>query len=318
MHLTALFLLAVAALLSGCSSAPPGTGTRHPLLGNGHGVDHVTILTKDLAAAAHEFGARLGFKVGALTPTSFGFTGANIYFGDGTYIELYGIHDLAKIAEVGEGSALEASEGIRWVTLHTGSTADTVNLLKERGIPAWGPLTLPEKLPPEQWQRRLAGPEQPAFPGGRVYFVEYNEDLRAKGRAEDAANVRAREMHANGALGLRSVWVAVRDLTAAAATYEAAGLAPGPEKGLEVLDTTAREIKTPGGTILLLQRRETEPPRGGDAFAGISIKTGNIERVRTMIQESHATELRPYQGLYGRSILVPAALARGASIEFFE
>ena len=111
MHLAALFLLAIAALLSGFSLTPGRTEPRQPLLGTGHGVDHVTILTKDLAAAAQEFRARLGFNDGAPTPFSFGFTGANIYFGDGTYIELYGIHDPAKIAEVGEGSALEASEG---------------------------------------------------------------------------------------------------------------------------------------------------------------------------------------------------------------
>lgn len=318
MRTTALILLALAPLLGGCTSSADSTATPQTLLANGHGVDHVTILTKDLAAAAHDYRARLGFNVGTPTAYSFGFTGANIYFADGTFIELYAIHDPAKVREVGEEFALEAAEGVRWVTLHSGSTANTANLLKQRGIPSWGPLTLPENVPPDHWSHRLAGPEQFAFPGGRLYFVEYNEALRAKRRSEDPAKARARETHLNGALGLRSVWIAVRDLNAAAAKYEAAGLLAGPEKRLMVLDTTVREIKTPGGTILLLQSRETNSPRAEDAFAGISIKTEDIERVRTIIQQSHAIELRPYRGLYGRSILVPAALARGASIEFFE
>lgn len=316
---TSSFLLptAIATLLTGCASTPDPTVTRQPLLANGHGVDHVTILTKDVAAAADEYAKHLGFTVGPLTAHSFGFTSGYIYFGDGSYIELTGIHDPAKIAEVGEGFAIDAGEGVRWVTLHSGSTADTANQLKQRGIAMWGPFELPENSPPGEWRARLVGPEQPAFPGGRLYFVEYNEALRAKRRAEDAENVRAREVHANGAIGLRSIWVAVHDLAAATAKYEAAGFVIGPEIRLDVLESKAREIRTLGGTILMVQMN----PRSGDAhdsFAGISIKTESLEPVRTIIEQSHATELRPYQGLYGRSILVPSTLARGASVEFFE
>lgn len=320
MRLPALFLFAaVVGLCTGCERTANPTSNRQPLLGSGRGVDHVTVLTNDVTKAAEEYATRLGFTVGPLTPYSFGFTGANIYFADGTYIELYGIHDREKVAAVGEGFAIEAPEGVRWVTLHTGSTAETATLLKQGGVPAWGPFTLPEDAPPGQWSHRLVGPEKPAFPGGRLYFVEYNDALRAKRRAEDPAAARAREVHANAALGLRSVWVGVRDLEAAAARYEAAGLIPGPVRRLDVLDTNAREIRTPGGTIILLQVRPPAESRDAqDAFAGISIKTESLERIQTLLHQSHPVGLRPYQGLYGRSILVPSALARGASIEFFE
>lgn len=318
MRIRALCLLTCLAAITGCASASGAASIRHPLLGLGRGVDHVTILTSDVVAAAGEYANRLGFTVGARTAHPFGFTGAHISFADGTYIELYGIHDRAKVASVGEGFALEASEGVRWVTLHSGSTAETTNLLKQRGIPAWGPFTLPEDAPPGEWSHRLAGPEGPAFPGGRLYFVEYNDALRAKRRAEGAAEARAREVHANGALGLRSVWVTVRDLTAAAARYESTGLIPGPEIRLDVLATTAREIRTRGGSILLVQSPETASKSAQDSFAGISIKTENLDRIRTLMSKLHALELRPYGGLYGRSIFVPSTLARGVSIEFFE
>lgn len=317
MRVTALFLLSLAVLLAGCTSTADRALVRQSLLANGHGVDHVTILTKDVAAAAREYATRLGFTVGPPTAYSFGFTGANIYFADGTFIELYGVHDPAKVAEVGEGFAVESAEGVRWVTLHTGSAAETTNLLKQRGLAMWGPFELPEDSPAGKWTHRLVGPEGPAFPGGRLYFVEYNDALRGRRRAEDAAKVRAREAHANGALGLRSVWIEVGDMNAAAAKYEAAGLMVGPDKWLVVLDTTAREITTPGGTILLVQSRANNPGRG-DAFAGISIKAESLDRVRALIGAAHAADLQPYQGLYGRSILVPPTLARGASIEFFE
>lgn len=310
---------ALIAVFSGCSKTAEPPSIRQPLLANGRGVDHVTILTNDITKAAEEYAKRLGFTVGPQTQYSFGFTGANIYFADGTYLELYGIHDRQKVAAVGEGFALDAPEGVRWVTLHSGSTAETANLLKQRGVPAWGPFTLPDNAPAGVWTHRLVGPEEPVFPGGRLFFVEYNDTSRATRRSDDLAAARTREVHANAAVGLRSVWVAVRDLTAAAAKYESAGLIPGPQRRLDVLDADAREIRTPVGTILLVQVKPgAESAQAGDTFAGISIKTESLERTRTLIEQSHGGELRPYQGLYGRSILVPSAVARGASIEFFQ
>lgn len=322
MRVPSLFLIpAFVALFSGCTSTVDQTSMPQPLLGSGHGIDHVTILTNDLASAADEYAKRLGFTVGPARAFSFGFEGANIYFADGTYIELYGVHDRAKVASTSEAFALEAPEGVTWVTLHAVPTAETASLLTQRGIPAWGPFDFPEDAKAGEWRFRLTGPEEPVLPGGRIYFVEYNEELRAKSRAEDAAKARAREVHENAAHGLRSVWVAVGDLSAAAARYESAGLIPGPEVRLNVLDANAREIRTPGGALLLVQMRPepgTESGGSRDSFAGISIKTGSLDRIRRLIRESHSLELRPYPGLYGRSILVPARLARGASIEFFE
>ena len=320
MRMPNLFLIpAFAALFSACKPTPSQTSIRQPLLGSGHGIDHVTILTNNLPAAIDEYAKRLGFTVGPVRTFTFGFAGANINFADGTFIELYAIHDRATVAATTEAFALEAPEGVTWMTLHVGSTAETATLLKQRGIPAWGPFDLPEDAKPGEWRFRLTGPEQPVLPGGRVYFVEYNEELRAKRRAEDAANVRTREVHANATRGLSSVWVTVVDLSAAAARYESAGLVAGPEVRLTVLDTNAREIKTPGGTILLVQRRpEDGSESSSDTFSGISVKTENLDLVRTLIRESHSVELQPYQGLYGRSVLVPATRAHGASIEFFE
>lgn len=153
-----------------------------------------------------------------------------------------------------------------------------------------------------------------------MYFVEYNEPLYAKREAAEAEERRRRELHVNGATGLESVWIAVHDLPAAAARYRTAGLVPGPEFRLGVLDTQAREISTPGGTLLLVQAKpglQSDPDAEG-AFVGISIRTRNLDTVRAVVSETHALDLKPYQGRYGRSILVPSDLARGTLIEFFE
>lgn len=317
-HRLLLMLLLVAAL-SGCASTSDRTSLQ-PLLGSGRGVDHVTILTSNVKAAANEYATRLGFTVGPVRDFPFGFSGANIYFEDGTYMELYGIHDADKVASIGEGFALDAPEGVRWMTLHARPTADSVNRLKQRGIPAWGPFELPEGSG-QDWLYRLAGLEEPGLPGGRVYFVEYKGEFRAERDALNAAAIRTRETHENGAVGLRSVWIAVHDLSAAAARYESAGLIPGPRIPLDVLDTQAREIRTTGGTILLVQMKPdtgTSSVHPSDSFAGISIRTRSLDTIRARIRQSHSLDLTPYQGLYGRSILLPSTFARGASIEFFE
>ena len=310
-------LLAVCVVLSlvACASAGGQRPLRQPLLAGGHGVDHVTILTEDVDATAVEFAHALGFTVGARKAYGFGFTGANIYFADHSYIELYGIHDPAKVTEVGEGFAIDAPPGVRWVTLHTRSAQQSADLLRARGIPAWGPFTLPEDSALDAWTHRLLGPEQPVLPGGRVYFVEYNESL-ADSRWT-APGQHARETHANGAVALKSVWIAVRDLTAAAARYEAAGLIAGPEIHHPALASTARAIQTPGGTLLLVQASHLQEA-GEDAFYGISIRTTDLDAVRAVVRKAKGLELAPYDGLNGRSILVAPSIASGVAIEFFE
>lgn len=89
----------------------------------------------------------------------------------------------------------------------------------------------------------------------------------------------------------------MRDLSDAAARYESAGLIPGPAIQLDVLGTQAREIRTPGGTILLVQMSsgaETESIDSLDSFAGISIKTRSLDTIRERIRQSHSLDLTPY------------------------
>lgn len=308
--------LSVAAILiivlTGCVHTEPAALTPHPLLGAGRGVDHVTLLTNDLTAAAARFADEFGFNVGPQQKLNFGFERAFIYFGDLTYIELFAIHDREVVRQSSEAFALEAPEGLTWVTLHVDSARRAAEFLRGLGVPVFGPDQLPDSA---EWRFRLTGPETPFLPGGRIYFVEYNEAARARFRANNRASVEARESHPNSALGLRSIWITVPDLAAAAAAYAAAGMAPGPEFELAALSTRAREIRMPGGTILLAQLAAS--PSQTAAFAGISIKVRDIDAIRTRVRQ-RGFDLVPYTGRYGRSVLIPASIGYGTLIEFFQ
>lgn len=268
-----------------------------------------------MAAAAKRFADDFGFTVGPTRKLSFGFESAVIYFADLTYIELYAIHDRKVVGESTEAFALEAPEGLTWVTLHVDSARRAAEFLRQLGKPVFGPDSIPESE--ENWRFKLTGPQQAFLPGGRIYFIEYNEAVRARFRTENRAMVQSREIHPNTAQGLRSIWITVADLTAAAAIYTSAGMATGPEFELAALSTQAREIRMRGGTILLALQSAGSPSRNA-AFTGISIKVGSIDAIRTRVLKRRGLNLEPYAGRYGRSVRIPASLGYGTVIEFFQ
>ena len=317
-------LTAVAACVAAiaCAAATPpaqlASPAPQPLIGRGRGIDHVTLLTHDLAGAARRFAEDFGFVVGPPQKLSFGFENAMIYFADLTYIELYAVHDRDMVGRSSEAFALDAPEGITWVTFNVDTTERVAKALQTLGHPVFGPIRRPDTA--EDWGSRLTGPLQPFLPGGRIFFIEYNERVRASFRAENGALIHDRERHANSAEGLRSIWITVPDLAAATAAYAAAGMNAEPEIALPALSARAREIRMPGGTILLAERTDRGTSSAADAarFAGISVKVASIDAVRQRVRERLGVNLEPYAGLYGRSVLVPAALGHGTAIEFFQ
>lgn len=300
------------------SETAQGSAPQQPLLGHGRGVDHVTILTHDVTAAAQRFADDFGFTVGPSQKWSFGFEARFIAFADGTYIELYGIHDRKIVAEGSEAFALDAPEGVTWATLEVDSAAQAAEALQRLGKPTFGPFKLPSDM---NWRYQLTGPQQPFLPGGRIFFVEYSAPPIGRLRTLLPGLREGSDVHANAAQGLRSIWVTASDLDAATASYAAAGLMPGPELDFPALSTRAREIQTPGGTLLILQQRSEGVaglPSAKAAFSGLSIRVTAIDTVRSRVLKQLRVDLQPYAGLYGRSVMIPASLAHGTAIEFFE
>ena len=51
---------------------------------------------------------------------------------------------------------------------------------------------------------------------------------------------------------------------------------------------------------------------------GVSIEVENLEKTRAALNERLHQELAVYSGPFGKSVLVPAGLAAGTWMEFFE
>lgn len=312
--------LAAGALVAITTAVPTGAfAADHPVLGTGHGVDHATWLTRSLAQTSRTF-ADLGFNVSPVDSYDNGFENGTIYFSDGTYLELFGVHDAQAVAAGSESHAVDGPEGLTWVTIDTSSVADTVNYLEARGHELFGPESLPD---PAAWSYRLAGLERDSLPGRRLYFIEYNDERRQTRRQARPETWRVRETHGNGAQGLRSVWVAVRDLAEAETAYRRNGFALGRQFDLPHLQAVAREISTGDRSIVLVQSAADSPVShrlgsGSAAFIGASVRVQDLARARSIMMESGISDLPEYTGPYGRSLLVPPAKAGGSWLELYQ
>ena len=316
-----LFVIAFAALaLVGCA-ASGGTKTTHPLLGSGRGIDHATVLTRDLARTSSIYTNSLGFTVTPYSKYENGFENAVVYFADTdkTYLELWGVHDPVVAAKSEIASVLAEPDGLMWLNLHVSSTDATAAYLRARGHELFGPDNIGE----DPWFFRLTGLERSTIPGRRIYFIEYNEAYLAS-RPKNPEKNRLRETHANTAEDLRSAWIAVKDIDAAVAAYQGIGFRVRRGVDLPHLKAKAQELEAGGGTILLVHSEVADSPVSAflgarsDRMMGASIKVANLATAQSFLTGNAELSLPVYPGIYGRSILVPAEHAGGAWLEFFE
>ncbi len=321
-------LLAVAASVTGAGCALTGGIASNDLLGSGRGIDHATVLTQRLATTSAVFADQLGFTVTPRGDQGNGFESSTIYFGDRTYLELYGIRDRELIAKGEQAHVLEAPDGITWLNLNVSSADSAIAHLKAQGFQPFGPFRFPEpeggntELTP--WYFKLGGIADSAVPGRDVYFIEYNEPLIEESRRKDPPATARRQTHANSAEGIHSVWVGVKDLDEAMKTYQRMGFQSGRVLELATLDATARELPAGRGTVLLVQPANTGSPvnawlgRRPHGLMGVSIKVKNLASTGDLLAAKNRLSTQPYQGLYGKSILVSPTAAGGLWIEFFE
>lgn len=306
--------------LVGCA-ASGGTPSAHPLLGSGRGIDHATVLTRDLAATSSIYSDRLGFTVTPYRKYDNGFENAVVYFADAdrTYLDLWGVRDPAVAAKSEIASVLVEPDGLTWLNLHVSSTDAAAAYLRARGHELFGPDSIGE----DPWFFRLTGLERSTIPGRRIYFIEYNEAALA-GPPKNPENKRLRETHANTAEDLRSAWIAVKDIDAAVAAYRGIGFSVRRGVELPHLKAKAQELEAGGGTILLIHAEAADSPVGAflgtrsDRMMGASIKVANLATAQSFLGGNAKLSLPVYPGIYGRSILVPADHTGGTWLEFFE
>ncbi len=314
-----LATLAIAPMLILAAAPSLADTADHPVLGSGNGVDHATLLTRSLVRTSKTF-SDLGFTVSPLASYENGFENSTIWFADGTYLELFGVHDVELVAKSSESHAADGPEGLTWVTLDTSSITQTVAYLKARGHSLFGPEVLPE---PTAWSYKLAGLESDTLPGRRLYVIEYNDD-RIKVRREAKLEAwRLKETHRNSAQGLHAVWIAVRSLPEAEKIYSASGFTPGRSIALPHLKAVGREISIGGRAIILMQPAADSPASDllknqPATFAGYSLRVQDLSKAKLVLAENGMANMVEHAGPFGRSLLVPPAKAGGSWLELFE
>jgi hypothetical protein len=315
-------LLGVVAMFMTFSAVPAGGSAdaeNHPVIGSGEGVDHGTLLTRSLVRTSRVF-ADLGFTVSPIGSYDNGFENSTVWFGDGTYLELFGVHDAQAVSEGPESHAVSGPEGLTWVTIECGSIEDTVKHLKQRGHALFGPETLPS---PETWSYKLAGLEGDTLPGQRIYFIEYNHDRINAGRQSKLESWQAKETHRNTAQALAAVWIAVRSLEDAEASFRESGFTLGERVDLPHLKGVGRRIATKDREILLVQPAADSDAMQSlgsrsSAFIGYSVRVKSLATAQAVLAEGKLDSLPVYVGPHGRSVLIPPDHAGGSWLEFFE
>lgn len=309
----------------------------NPLLGDAPGLEHLVIPVHSLQRATDDFRDRLGF---AISPGSVHESGTEenaVLFGDGSYLELLGIHDphqdTPMLREVRR--LLAVREGPVTIGILVSSIETVASRLREAGFSINGPTPL-------QFKDRETGELTPAFNrnveivGDQPYLKDvlfFNEKISGAWEAFAARNAEAARIqkgsirvHPNGSNRFAAAWMAVDDLGRAKASYAAIGLEPRPEQVLPNIRARMVEIPLGAGALLLVQPTSDQGPvaellalvHEPSAMMGASIEVANLETVRTKLEHAPGVRESSGSGRFGQSIVVPAEAAHGVWLEFFE
>jgi catechol 2,3-dioxygenase-like lactoylglutathione lyase family enzyme len=302
----------------------------HPLIGPGHGtaqgVDHVGIAVRDLKKTRDDYERVLGFKFMEIPPQSGGFAPYVIWFENGTYLELQPIAALPFIAKMfdytdGYSDFAEKYEGAVFLGLATSSARYAADHLKARNFQA----SLDTEDPDGNYVFISHEPsgEKHVFPLA-IFLGEYAFDPESPARF--AARLEQGIMtHPNTARRLYSVWFAVRDLEAGLKSIQDVGFEPGETREAKFLGAKGREVKAGNGYMLLLQSIDKNgvlakflSDHHDGEIIGVSVEVSDVEKARSWIESRSGHKLEPYDGFYGRSIMIPPDLTHGVWMELFQ
>lgn len=180
-------------------------------------LDHVLIGVRDLAAAARTFSDGFGF---ALTP-------AGVHPGRGThnrlavfateYLELIAVRDPDEgVFRPSLSAFLASREGLYMFALGTANIGGAVSELRRRGVavddPVPGAREASGVAPGYTW--RSAGVDPATTPGSETFLIQHDRTIRERYTAPALPTE-----HANGALGVRHIALAVHDAGEAAGAW---------------------------------------------------------------------------------------------------
>jgi catechol 2,3-dioxygenase-like lactoylglutathione lyase family enzyme len=279
--------------------------------------DHIRILVHDISAARNSYRDQLGF--------SFPYTDPYVYaegsahdtsdLPDGTYLELVGITDRAKLEQVRPWIVrfLETQQGVHSIGLQVPSANSVAHRLQSRGITA--PIFKLARANPQDPPVLLVTPKLPHLPEGAIFFLEYPPRKRG-GDESKAAPIR----QTNTAERIVAVWIVVKDLARAADELEMLGFRRCRSLRSATLGAKVREFAADRGRIVLLGAAGNGAVAQfanarGMGVMGFTLAAPDLERARALVERSSAQHFETYQGLYGTSFLIPGDSAEGAWIE---
>lgn len=318
------------------AAAPPAAAPAgDPLYGIGFGLDHLVVVVRDLAAAQAVFRDQLGFKLPPKGPGGHhpsGTMNASAYFANVSYIELLAVEDRDKVARSNPATLafVDKHEGALYFALSTSDAAQTAARLKALRFPADGPatgtITRPgDTAPPKPKWLSVDFTEPAPAP---LFFIQYLDmdyvDIFKnwdEGYAE--AKTAPYYQQPNTATGFSAVWIAVRDIDEASATY--AKLLTGGHRDFHsaTLGARVRAFKLVRQQVFLLQADSASSPvaqfiaERGPGIMGASVEVKDLAAAAGVMKALPDPGPMKTAGLVSAdSLVVPASLAHGLWLEF--
>jgi catechol 2,3-dioxygenase-like lactoylglutathione lyase family enzyme len=268
-------------------------------------LEHVVIAVRDLAVATTSY-ERLGFTVtpGGSHPSG-GTTGKGVFFSNGTYLELLTVNDRKKAAELAK--FLEEREGPRSIALEVSSVSAIRDALHAAGIEGSEPTKGKWESSSPVTKEWLTVDPKPALPGN-IFFIDH---------------LRTDQSHPNTAIGIRSVWVMVKNLQEATRTFERLGFSVGTQIHEPRFGNVVQEVTSKKASLTLMMAKEKRADSNdyeddGSGIVCLSIMVQDLEATRAVIKARSGRTLDVYKGIYGDSVSIPANLTHGIPIEFVQ
>lgn len=240
-------LLFVSGMITNCN-----TQTEEPsfLLGRGAGINNATLMVKDIEQAIDYYTDTLGFTIrnDAAKGRFNGSVSTSISLGDMTSFELLSINDSVDTDSVPSfmREFLALNEGVRLFSLSTSSVDSTLRSLTSNGFQMDSIQSYRTTIKkPEGWSRDDGAPKRSSLdfnamspPGNLPRFVEKIGYDYARMRKEWKSYYVYQRMfneHANGAVGISAIRMAVNDIEASSQEFKKMGFG-----AIESTDSIAR------------------------------------------------------------------------------
>ena len=285
-------------------------------------LDHVLIAVHDLGGAAALFSQELGFT---LTPEGVhpgrGTHNRLIVFGP-EYLELIAVRDPSEgVFRPTMGRFLDSREGLYMFALGTDDIGAAVAQARARGINVDGPGDGAREAgggaPGYTWS--FAGVSAADTPGSETFLIQHNDTVGERYTQPANAN-----LHANGALGIHHLALAVRDADDSAGRWqEAFGFAGDPPEEIVARGIRRARLVLPNCRLDFVSPLRSGAlsrflERDGEAPYELALRVGDIEATAACLRERGVPTSAGGPDADGASIGVDSTRASGVLLRFVQ